>query len=202
MLSKGKMENLTPRQAKTRERIDMKFCTRHYVVGLTTYAKNGEVPISVRYPSEGVTLTLKKFRFLKKILFVSSPRPQVTPINVPSRTIHQNACSDSVRCLWEVLLTNFQIWGCGDRKTPKFWPEIGKSHCKKHIKITRKRCKIDEKLQLTTKRKPGSLFQNPPSLFTYSAILRPNGDDVTSCFKGNAYYSKTVQDRRKVTIDH
>jgi len=90
--------------------------------------------------------------------FVSSTRPQVAPIDVSWRTIAQNACFDVRKCLWGVSLINFQIWGCGGQKIPKCLPEIGKSHCKKHIKITRKRLKIDEKLQLTTKRKPGSLF--------------------------------------------
>src|SRR5664279_4650652 len=49
--------------------------------------------------------------------------------------------------------------------------------------ITRKRCYIEQNLQLTTNRKSGSAFQNPPLNSTRGATSRRNRYYVISCLQ-------------------
>jgi hypothetical protein len=54
--------------------------------------------------------------------------------------------------------------------------------CKQSL-ITRKRCRIEQKLQLTTNTKSGSAFQNPHLHFRCDATWRRNRRDVISVCK-------------------
>ena len=75
--------------------------------------------------------------------------------------------------------------------------------CKQSL-INRKRCEIEQKLQLTTNIKSGSAFQNPHINWGGTP---PNGENVMTSFPVYKQSlitrnSETVRDRAKVTINH
>ena len=72
----------------------------------------------------------------------------------------------------------------------------------KQLLITRKRCEIEQKLQLTTNGKSGSAFQNPQLNLKSGATSRRNRRDVISGLLTVANNSETVRERAKVTINH
>ena len=73
--------------------------------------------------------------------------------------------------------------------------------CKQSIK-TRKRCEIDQKLQLTTNSKSESDFQNTKLKMRCGATYHRNRCDVISGLYTIANNSETVRDRSKVIINH